>query len=145
MAEPTTYTQGYIPDDFHDIFEKNSFAHVATCDNDGWVHVNPVWVDHEDGEYVLINTKRGRVKDRNMRANPRVAVSVSDPDNPYRYVSVRGHATLTTEGAADHIDKLASAYLDADRYPHHDEEDEPRVIVRIRAEHVITRERSADR
>jgi PPOX class probable F420-dependent enzyme len=127
-----------IPTSHVDIFEKESFAHVATIMPDGTPQVTPVWVDHEDGEYVLINTARGRRKEKNIRHNPSVGVSVLDPDDPYRYVSVRGEATLTEEGAVDHINKLAQQYMGVDEYPHLGSESGPRVIVRIPAENVVT-------
>ena len=132
---------GRIPESHRDILEKRSFGHVATLGSDGHPHSSPVWVDHDDGEAVLINTLRGRTKERNIRSDSRVSISITDPDDPYRYVSVRGRATLTEEGADEHIDELARQYLDVEEYPHHDEEDEPRVIVRIPAEHVVARGR----
>jgi len=97
-----------------------------------------VWVDQEDREYVLVNTARGRRKERNVRRNPRVGVSVLDPDDPYRYVSVRGEAELTEEGAKAHIDALARRYFDVDGYPHHGEESGPRVILELPADTVST-------
>lgn len=127
-----------IPESHVDIFEKESFAHVATVMPDGTPQVTPVWVDHQDREYVLVNTARGRRKEKNIRRNPKVGVSVTDPDDPYRYVSVRGEAELVDEGAADHIDELARRYMDVDTYPHHGDESGPRVIVRIHAENVVT-------
>lgn len=145
MTDPYEIHRGSIPEQYWDILEAESFAHLATIDDEGEPHSTPLWVDHENGEHVLLNTRRGRQKDRNIQQNPAVAVSVLDPENSYRYLSVRGHATLTEEGAAEHIDKLARQYLDVDRYPHHDEEPEPRVIVRIPAEHVVVRSRSDSR
>lgn len=127
-----------IPESHRDIFERESYAHFATVMPDGTPQVTPVWVDHEDGEYVLVNTARGRRKEKNIRRNPKVGVSVLDPDDPYRYVSVRGEAELTEEGAVDHIDKLARQYMGVDEYPHHGEEAGPRVIVRISTDHVVT-------
>ncbi len=140
MGAFETY-EGRIPESHRDILEKRSFGHVATLGSDGHPHSSPVWVDHDDGEAVLINTVRGRAKERNVRADPRVSISVADPDDPYRYVTVRGRATLTEAGAVDHIDELARQYLDVEAYPHHDEEAEPRVIVRIPADRVVARGR----
>ena len=127
-----------IPESHVDILEAESYAHFATVGPDGLPHVTPVWVDHEDRESVLVNTARGRRKERNVRENPKVGVSVLDPDDPYRYVSVRGEAELTEEGAREHIDELASRYFGVDEYPHHDEEEGARVIVEIPAENVAT-------
>ena len=145
MSDPYEAHRGHIPESYLDILEKPAFAHIATISDAGWPHVSPMWVDHDGDEAILLNTLRGRRKERNLRANPRSMVSVADPDNPYRYLTVRGQAMLTEDGADDHIDALANKYLNADEYPHHDEEAEPRVIVRIPADHVITRGRSADR
>lgn len=127
-----------IPESHVDIFESESIGHLATTMPDGSPHVTPVWVDHDDREYVLVNTARGRQKERNVERDPRVGISVTDPENPYRYVAVRGEATLTEEGAVDHIDALARQYMDRERYPDHGEESGARVIVRIEAEHVTT-------
>lgn len=125
-----------IPESHVDVFESKSFAHFATMLPDGTPHVTPVWVDHEDREYVLVNTARGRRKERNVRANPKVGVSVLDPEDPYRYISVRGEAELTEEGAKEHIDELAARYFGVDEYPHHGEESGPRVLIRIPTDHV---------
>jgi PPOX class probable F420-dependent enzyme len=124
-----------IPDRYRDIFEKKAFAHLATVGNDGRPQVTPVWCDL-DGGHVRINTARGRAKDRNLRRDPRVALSVQDPDNPYRYVQVRGRVAEMTENGADaHIDALAKKYIGQDRYPHR-QPGEVRVIVRIAPEQV---------
>lgn len=106
-----------IPEELRDLFEKRSFAHLATVMPDGSPQVTPVWVDF-DGTHVRINSAKGRLKDRNMRRDKRVALSVQDPDNPYRYVEVRGKVDDITENGADaDIDALAKKYLDKDRYP----------------------------
>ncbi|QIB76383.1 PPOX class F420-dependent oxidoreductase [Halogeometricum borinquense] len=127
-----------IPESHRDIFEKESFAQVATNMPDGTPQVTPVWVDHENGEYVLLNSARGRRKVTNIERDPKVGVSVTDPDDPYRYVSVRGEAELIDDGADAHVDKLARQYMGVDKYPHHGEESGPRVIIRIPAENVVT-------
>lgn len=127
-----------IPDSHVDILEKNSFGHVATVESENPPQVTPVWVDHDDGEALLFNTATGRRKVRNMREDPRVTVSVTDPDDPYRYLAVGGEVTMTEEGADDHIDALARQYMDVEEYPHHGEEKGSRVIVRVPAEHVVT-------
>jgi len=127
-----------IPESHVDVFESESFAHLATVMPDGTPHVTPVWVDHDDREAVLVNTARGRRKERNVRRNPEVGVSVLDPTDPYRYVSVRGEAELIEEGAKEHIDRLARRYMDREEYPHHGEESGPRVIVRIPADRTVT-------
>ncbi|PWH15058.1 MAG: PPOX class F420-dependent oxidoreductase [Ardenticatenia bacterium] len=127
-----------IPEQYRDLFseEKRAFGYVATVMPDGTPQVTPVWVDY-DGIYVLFNTAKGRVKERNLRRDGRVALVVSDPGNPYRYIQVRGRAELTEEGADAHIDKLAKKYLGMDRYPYR-QPGEVRVIVRITPEAVQT-------
>jgi PPOX class probable F420-dependent enzyme len=102
---------------YRDLFDKKAFAILATAGPDGHPQATPVWVDF-DGRHVRINTARGRVKDRNLTKNPRVALAITDPDNPYRYVQVRGRVVEMTEAGADaHIDALAKKYLGQDRYP----------------------------
>ena len=106
-----------IPEQFRDLFTKKAFAHLATVGPDGAPQVTPVWVDF-DGTHVRFNTAKGRVKVRNLARDPRVALSIQDPDDPYRYVQVRGRVVETTEKGADaHIDALAKKYLGQDRYP----------------------------
>lgn len=124
-----------IPDKYHDLFAKKTFAHLATVGRDGTPQVTPVWVEF-DGTHVRINTAEGRVKDRNLRRNPHVALSIQDPDNPYRYVQVRGRvAAMTAQGADAHIDALAKKYLGQDRYPNR-RPGEVRVTVTIVPERV---------
>jgi PPOX class probable F420-dependent enzyme len=127
-----------IPESHQDIFESKAFAHLATLMPDGTPQVTPVWVDHDGDEAVLINSARGRQKVRNVERDPKVAVSVLDPEDPYRYVSVRGTATLVDEGAEGHIDSLARRYLGVDEYPYRDDESGARVILRIAADRVVT-------
>lgn len=99
-----------IPDQFLDLFSKPAFAHLATLMSDGSPQLSPLWVDY-DGKYILINTAKGRIKEKNMRRDNRVAIEVQDPDNPYRYILVRGKIVEETEdGAREHIDKLSIKY-----------------------------------
>ena len=106
-----------IPEQFRDLFTKKAFAHLATVSADGAPQVTPVWVDF-DGTHVRFNTAKGRIKVKNLGRDPRVALSIIDPENPYRYVQVRGRVVEVTERGADaHIDALAKKYLDQDRYP----------------------------
>jgi PPOX class probable F420-dependent enzyme len=122
-------------DQYRDLLDKKSFAHVATVGPDGTPQVTPVWVDF-DGKHIRINTARGRVKDRNLAKNPRVALSLQDPENPYRYVQVQGKVVEITEQGADaHIDALAKKYTGQDRYPHR-KPGEVRVMVKIAPERV---------
>ena len=84
---------------------------------DGSPQVSPVWIDIE-GDLILINSAEGRIKDKNIRADPRVALSATDPDNPYRALMIQGRVVkITEDGADDHIDKMARKYLGEDRYP----------------------------
>jgi PPOX class probable F420-dependent enzyme len=100
---------------------------------DGSPQVTPVWVDF-DGQHVLVNSARGRQKDKNMERNSSVSLSIMDPENPYRYLEVRGRvAEITEEGAADHIDKMAKKYLDKDKYPF-SQPGEVRVLYKITPE-----------
>jgi len=108
---------GPIPDEFLDLFQKKTFAHLATLMADGTPHVTSVYVDY-DGKYILVNSARGRIKDRNMEERPDVAIQIPDPDNSDRYVAVRGRVVeITEEGADAHLDKLSKRYLDKDVYP----------------------------
>ncbi len=120
-----------IPPGFMDIMtQKKSFAHLATLMPDGAPQVTPVWFDMS-GDRIRVNTARGRQKDRNMQKNAQVALSVTDPDNPYRHVAIRGRiAEITEEGADAHIDSLAKKYLGQDKYPFR-RPDEKRVIYEI--------------
>ena len=127
-----------LPESHLDVLDAESYAHLATVMPDGTPQVTPVWVDRDGREAVLVNTARGRRKERNVRRSPAVGVSVLDPTDPYRYVSVRGEAELVEDGAVDHIDELARQYMGVEEYPHHGEESGPRVIVRIPAENVVT-------
>jgi PPOX class probable F420-dependent enzyme len=129
-----------IPEPFHDLFERKSFAHFATMMPDGTPQVTPVWVDYDvERGHVLVNTARGRRKERNVERNPKVGIEIMDPDDPYRYVSVRGEVVEVTEdGAVDHIDVLTRRYFEQDEYPNKGEERGPRVIVRIDPSHVAT-------
>lgn len=126
-----------IPDKYLDLFSKRAFASLATLMPDGSSQVTPVWVDLE-GAVVIVNTARGRQKDKNMRRDPRVAMAIIDPENPYRYLEIRGRvAEITEEGADAHIDKMAKKYLGADKYPYR-QPSETRVIFKIQPERVNT-------
>lgn len=126
-----------IPENFVELFSKKSFAHLATTMADGSPQVTPVWIDF-DGTDVLVNSATGRVKDRNLRRDKRVALSILDPDDPYRYISILGEVVeITQAGANEHIDKLAKKYLGLDKYPYH-RPGEARVIYKIRPEKIST-------
>jgi PPOX class probable F420-dependent enzyme len=112
-----------------ELLHEPQIATVATVMADGSPQLTPVWID-TDGEAILFNTAKGRVKHRNLVRNPRIAVTVVDKDDFYRLVNVRGTAEIVEEGADAHIDKLAKKYLGVDSYPGH-KPGEQRVIVRV--------------
>lgn len=123
-----------IPEKYKDLFDKKAFASLATVMPDGTPQVTPVWVDF-DGKHVLVNSARGRQKDKNIGQNSSVSLSIMDPDNPYRYLEVRGRvAEITEEGASDHIDKMAKKYLGQDKYPF-SQPGEVRVLYKIEPQH----------
>lgn len=126
-----------IPEPFKDLFAKVAFAHLATVMADGSPQVTPVWCSF-DGTSVWVNSAKGRLKDKNMRRNKRVALSIQDPDNAYRYLAIQGEVTEITESGADaHIDALAKKYLGKDHYPYR-VPGEVRVIYKIRPEKAST-------
>jgi PPOX class probable F420-dependent enzyme len=107
-----------IPDKFLPVLkDKKALAHLATLMPDGSPQVTPVWFFYEKGKFI-VNTARGRVKDKNMSKNARVALSITDPDNPYAHIAVRGKiVSITEQGADASIDALAKKYLGQDKYP----------------------------
>jgi PPOX class probable F420-dependent enzyme len=110
--------------------ETRAFAFLATTMADGSPQVTPVWFDVADGR-IRINTAEGRVKWRNMQARKRVALTIFDPDDPYRYLQVRGEVEAwTTQGAREHINRLAGKYHGQASYD--GPADEARVIFTIR-------------
>lgn len=120
-----------IPAGFLDLLtQKKALASLATIQPDGSPQVTPVWFDYTNG-VIRVNTAKGRVKARNLSPGARVAMSIIDPDNDYRYIQIRGSVTReTTDGAKAHIDSLAKKYLGKDVYPWHNEKD-VRVIYEI--------------
>lgn len=112
-------------------------ATISTLNADGSAQLTPVWVD-TDGEAVLFNTAKGRVKHKNIVRNPDVSVLVVDKNDFYRWVSIRGKAEVTEEGADAHIDRLAKKYLGVDAYPYR-RDDEVRITVRVVPEQRISR------
>ncbi|HXF50973.1 MAG TPA: PPOX class F420-dependent oxidoreductase [Dehalococcoidia bacterium] len=117
------------------LLEGQNFGHLATLMPDGSPQVSPVWVDH-DGAHVLVNTAEGRVKLRNVRRDPRVAISIANQQNPYQMVTIQGRVVeITHEGADEHIDKMAKKYLGQDTYPFR-RPGERRVILKIAPERI---------
>jgi PPOX class probable F420-dependent enzyme len=123
-----------IPEKYADLFHKRAFASLSTIMPDGHPQVTPVWCDY-DGQNVIFNSARGRQKDKNVRRDPHVAMAIIDPDNPYRYLEIRGTVVeITEEGADAHINKMAKKYMGVDKYPY-SQPGEVRVLYKIRPEH----------
>src|SRR5688572_9129006 len=124
-----------IPQDKRDLLEKPVVVALTTLMPDGSPQSTPVWASF-DGEYILINTAEGRQKDRNLQRDGRVSILAIDPQNPYRYLEVRGEVVeRTTEGALEHINQLAYKYLSKSDYYQGNERmrgKEQRVIYKIR-------------
>jgi len=127
-----------LPTEYHDLFEKATFAHVTTMLPNDTPHTTPVWVDYDpDDDRILVNTERGRRKAKNVQRDPTVSVSMLDPENPYRFLSVTGEVEeITTEGAREHIDELAHRYTGEDEYQNPIQTE--RIILRIRPEEVFS-------
>ena len=119
-----------IPDDYSDLLDKRVFWHVATMGSDGEIQSSPVWGGFDDGHFVFSLTK-GRQKFKNLQANPTIAVSGTDPENPYRYLEIRGTVVRVDDDSSHaFIDSMAKKYMDADAYPFHQPGDE-RVVMRV--------------
>ena len=122
-----------LPEDLRALLRQPSLCYVATSMADGSPQVTQTWVD-TDGKHVLINSVQGHVKVKNRARDPRVAVAISDPRTPSRYVQVRGRVVdITTEGAVAHIERLAQRYLGRP-YPWYGGRDQVRVILTIAPE-----------
>ncbi|MEV1328233.1 PPOX class F420-dependent oxidoreductase [Micromonospora costi] len=128
---------GILTDEDLALLAEPQLAHVATIEPDGSPHVTPVWVD-TDGEHILFNTVRGRVKYENLRRDPHVAISVADKADDFRTLWVKGTAELLSEGADAHIDRMAMKYLGQDTYPFR-QPGEERVLVRVTPTHKLGR------
>ena len=123
-----------FPEDFQDLLNEDSkaFLYLATLMPDGSPQVTPVWFS-TDGEHILINTNAGRVKDKNMKARPKVAMTIQDPNDRYRYLGIRGEVvSYTTEGADEHIHELSLRYDDEPWKPRKAQQ---RIIFRIKPTH----------
>jgi PPOX class probable F420-dependent enzyme len=125
-----------IPDEAKHLFEEKDFAHVATINPDGTPQVSAVWIAM-DGDLITFNTAEGRVKPKNLRANPAVAISIHAQENPYENLIVQGKVIeMTQDGADEDIDALAKRYMGVDSYPFR-QPGEERVIVKIQPEKVF--------
>jgi PPOX class probable F420-dependent enzyme len=124
-------TMKNFPKEYRDLLKDNvrAYLFLATIMQDGAPQVTPIWFNTQD-EYILINTNEGRVKDRNMKARPKVAMVIQDPATPYRYIQIRGEiASYTREGADEHINQLSLKY---DNEPWKYREGQKRIIFKIR-------------
>ncbi len=127
-----------LTDSAKKILEGKNFVYIATVNPDGTPQVTPAWVD-TDGNFVLINTAVGRVKHRNVKKNPHVALAITEQNNPYSAVIIRGKVVELVTGrvAEDHIDKMAKKYRGLDKYPNRSP-NEQRVLLKIQPSHVIS-------
>ena len=129
-------SQHAITPEIEAILLGKNFASFATLMKDGSPHVAPTWIDY-DGQFILINTAKGRVKEKNVQDDNRVALSVYDNSNPYNMITIRGTVEETTEENADlHMDKLAKRYFGYDKYPRQSP-NEKRIILKIKPAHVF--------
>lgn len=129
----------WIPDTYLDLIndESKALCSLATVMRDGSPQLTPVWFN-SDGIHILINSAKGRVKDRNMRRNPKVAIMIIDPMDPYRYIQIRGKVVeITTEGARQHINALSKKYTGRDIFTG-GPSDEIRVTYKILPEKIST-------
>ena len=125
---------GQIPEGYRDLLGTTALIHVATLGPDGEPQSNPVWFDW-DGEHIKFSQTKTRQKYKNVGRDPRIAVSIVDPENPYRYLEVRGEITEIEEDPnLDFINAMAKKYLGMDEYPYHQPGDE-RVILYLKPEH----------
>jgi PPOX class probable F420-dependent enzyme len=130
----TQSQQPIIPEGYEDLLKSTALAHVATLGPHSEPQSNPVWFDW-DGEHVKFSQTKARQKYRNLQRDPRIALSIVDPENPYRYLEIRGEVTRVEEDLnIDFISSMAKKYLGLDRYPYHQPGDE-RVVVFVRPEH----------
>ena len=121
-----------LSEDTINLLKGKNFASLATVNKDGSPQVSIVWIDYED-EVILINTAKGRVKTNNMQRDPRVSISITDSENPYYQVTIKGRVIeITEDGAVYHINSLAKKYLNEERFPVVD--DEVRVKIKISPE-----------
>lgn len=116
--------------------EAKNFGYLATVMSDGSPQVSPVWIDHEGNELILVNTAIGRLKQRNAKRNPKVAIAIADAVNQYDMITIRGSVVeQTTKDADEHIDKLAKKYLGKDKYPYRSPM-EKRIVLKIKPDRI---------
>jgi PPOX class probable F420-dependent enzyme len=127
-----------IPSSHADLLDSTALAHVATVGPDGEPQNNPVWFGLDNDGNILFSQTKIRQKYKNVQREPRVALSIVDPANPYRYLEIRGVVERIDEDPdRAFINAMAKKYLNEDIYPWHQEGDE-RVVIVIRPEHTTT-------
>jgi len=126
-----------VPDSHKHLLQTRALLYLATTMKDGSPQVSPLWFSVDDN-FILVNSAKGRIKDKNMRRNKKVSVAIVDPENAFLWMGIQGSVLDITEvGADDHVDLLAKKYLDMDSYPNK-QEGQIRVIYKIRADKVYT-------
>lgn len=126
-----------IPDSYTDLLDKKGFAHLSSLGPDGEPQSHPVWYDFAGGQ-LLVSTGTDRQKYRNIQRDPRVSVSILDPDDPYRYLEVRGRVVeIEPDPEKAFLDRLARKYLGQDTYPYEERRSAERVIIHIQPDHVV--------
>ncbi len=123
-----------IPKTHSDLLESKALAHVATIGPKGEPQVNPVWFGW-DGENILFSQTKTRQKYKNVQREPRLSLSIVDPNNPFRYLEIRGSVVKIEEDPDfDFINSMSKKYLGIDKYQGHQPGDE-RVVIVVRPEH----------
>ncbi|MGB5756257.1 MAG: PPOX class F420-dependent oxidoreductase [Acidimicrobiales bacterium] len=123
-----------IPESYADLLDKIAFWHISTIGPAGRPQSSPVWAGHADG-HIMFSLTKGRQKYRNLVANPAIALSATDPDNPYRYLEIRGTVVRIDEDPDNaFINSMAKKYMGQDEYPYHQPGDE-RVVMVIEPQH----------
>ena len=119
------------------LFESKNFVFLSSLMKDGSPQVTPMWVDIENG-YILVNTAIGRIKQKNISRDPRVALAIAEQNNPYDMVTIRGEVIeqITGVSAEEHIDKLAKKYIGRDKFPNRSPGEE-RIILKIKPERIF--------
>jgi PPOX class probable F420-dependent enzyme len=126
-----------IPQNAMDLLKANGLAHIATLGPKGEPQSTPVWFDW-DGNYIRFSQTKGRQKYRNVQRDKRIALSITDPQNPYHYLEVRGEVDhIEEDPRKSFIDLLAKKYMGVDQYPYN-QPGEERVIVYVKPEHTTT-------
>lgn len=119
------------------LIDGQNFGNIATIMNDGSPQVTPVWINRK-GDNILVNTAEGRIKQKNILNDQRVAISIFDQKNPYNMVSIKGKViSQSYEGANEHIDSLAKKYIGKDKYPW-GQPNEKRIILEIQPEQIFS-------